>query len=103
MAEEANSEKASEPSHSELEPNIITSAANYPTVFSDGCLFATRIGSTVRLAFAETIIEPRDSPYPGSKTRHVSTVVMPVEVFAVTLRYLNSVKRTLLEGLPDGE
>lgn len=78
---------------------LVTSAINYPTVYADGCLFATRLGSNVRLTFVETILEAGDSPSPGAKTRHVGTLVMPVEGFSNMLDYLNKIsKEYILPG-----
>lgn len=68
-----------------------TSAADYPTVYADGCVFATRLGSTVRIAFFETIVEAADAANPGPKNRHVGTLVMPVEGYDAMLRYLNEI------------
>lgn len=66
-----------------------TSAVTSPTVFADGCVFAARMGSTVRLTFAETILEPDGIGPPGLKNRHVGTLVMPIEGFDNMMRYLN--------------
>lgn len=68
---------------------LVTTAANYPTVFADGCLYATCAVGLVRLTFVETILEAADSPHPGAKTRHVGTLVMPETGFQSTLKYLN--------------
>ena len=68
-----------------------TSAINYPTVFADGCIFATRVGSTVRLTFSETIVEAADAESPGPKNRHVGTLVLTLEGFDSMLKYLNDV------------
>lgn len=70
---------------------VKTSALDYPTVYADGCVFATRLGSTVRLAFTETILEAVDGPFPGLKARHVGTLVLPVEGFRDMLEYLNKI------------
>ena len=83
--------------------DLVTSAVSAPTTFVDGCLFATRVGGTVRLTFVETIFEAQDSPYPGMKSRHVVTLVMPQEGFQATIGYLEGRKDYLLEGLSDAE
>lgn len=67
---------------------LVTSAVNAPTVYADGCLFATRLGSTVRLTFAENILEAADGPNPGLKMRHVGTLVLPIEGYDAMLKYL---------------
>lgn len=69
--------------------NVVTSAVSHPTVFADGCLFAYRMSGTVRMAFVESMIEAANGPYPGFKTRHVGTLVLPMEGLKVTLDYLN--------------
>ena len=69
---------------------VVTSAADYPTIFSDGCLFAYRMGGLIRMAFVESMIEAADGPFPGFKSRHVGTLVMTEESFQITLNYLNS-------------
>lgn len=84
---------------------LITSAAGYPSVYADGCLFATRLGSTVRLTFYETVMEPADGPHPGAKNRHVGTLVLPIEGFDGMLRYLNDITSKFIfpPSEPDGE
>ena len=82
--------------------DILTSAINFPTIFADGCLFARRMGSTVRLTFVESMIEPSDGPFPGFKTRHVGTLIMPVEGFRATLGYLNRMADMLTEDASGG-
>lgn len=67
---------------------IAGSAADHPTVYADGCLFATRLGSNVRLTFFETILEARDSTHPGFKNRHVGTLVMPLDGYKSMMKYL---------------
>jgi len=93
--EEPNGAPAIDPDPPQTDDGIsvpmLTSAVNYPTVYADGCIFASRFGSTVRLTFIETIIEAADAPYPGPKSRHVGTLVMPAEGFRNMLRYLNDV------------
>lgn len=82
-----------------------TSAADFPTVYADGCMFAARLGSTVRLTFYETIVEASDATFPGPKNRHVGTLVLPVEGFDGMMRYLAEVtpKWILPEPPSDGE
>lgn len=76
----------------ELKPiPLISSAVDYPTVYADGCMFATRLGSCVRITFYETVMEASDSISPGAKNRHVGTLVLPVEGYAGMLKYLNDV------------
>lgn len=90
MSEEA------QPSQSDAAPNslnqplpLVASASEYPTVFADGCIFATLVAGTVRLQFAETIAEAANSTFPGAKNRYVGTLVVPVTGFEATLSYLN--------------
>lgn len=74
-----------------VEVPIITSAANAPTIYADGVIFATRFGSTVRIHLVETVAEATDAPHPGLKTRHVANVVMPIEGYRNTVKYLNEI------------
>lgn len=84
---------------------IVGSAANYPSVYADACLFATRLGSTVRLTFVENVLEAADSPDPGIKARHVGTLVMPYEGYKNMLEYLTQQASQFIDLLdtPDGE
>ena len=68
---------------------FFASAADYPTVYADGCIFATRVGSIVKLTFYETIVEPADSNFPGVKHRPVGTLNLPLDGYANMLSYLN--------------
>lgn len=79
---------------------IVSSAVNYPTVYADSCIFATRLGSTVRLTFVEHILEPANGPSPGMKTRHVGTLVMPYEGYKNMLEYLTNQASQFID-LPD--
>ena len=81
---------------------IISSAADYPTVFADGCIFTTRVGPTVRMTFVEQVIEAVDATYPGPKTRHVGTLVLPVEGFRHMMRYFEEIKSSILPEATDG-
>ena len=71
---------------------LVTSAADFPTVYSDGCWFASLMGGTVRLTFLENILEPENSMSPGLKARHVGTLVMPRQAFDGMLKYLNDLQ-----------
>lgn len=85
---------------------LVTSAVNAPTVYADGCLFATRLGSTVRLTFAENILEAADGPSPGLKMRHVGTLVLPIEGYQAMMAYLADVTPKYIfpqEETADGE
>ncbi len=74
-----------------VEAPIITSAARAPTIYADGVIFATRFGSTVRVHLVETVAEAADAPHPGLKTRHVANIVMPIEGYRNTVKYLNEI------------
>jgi hypothetical protein len=71
---------------------LVTTAADFPTVYSDGCWFASLMSGTVRLTFLENILEPQNSMTPGLKARHVGTLVMPREAFDGMLKYLNGLQ-----------
>jgi hypothetical protein len=99
-------EGAKTPLKSETKPQesqhfVQTSAMDYPTVYADGCVFATRIGSNVRIAFTETILEAADGPFPGYKARHVGTLVMPSEGFRDMMEYLNKIAPKFI--FPEGD
>lgn len=85
------SEDFLEKSASVSEHLVKTSAIDSPSVYADGCVFATRLGSNVRIAFTEAMLEAADGPFPGYKVRHVGTLIMPVEGFRDMLLYLNKI------------
>jgi hypothetical protein len=72
---------------------VVTSAIDYPTVFADGVWFAANLGGAVRITFLETIFEPRNSPAPGMKSRHVGTLVMPRQSFENMVDYLTEMRK----------
>lgn len=74
-----------------IDQTMFNGAVHAPTVFADGLVFATKIGSNIRLQFAEYSPHPANHPDPGLKTRHVVTVVMPPEGFENMMTYLQDV------------
>lgn len=77
------------------EPKIeyLNTLSQAPTVFADGLVFVSRIGTTVRLSFVETTLEPNDSRTPGIKSKHVVNVVMPMEGFQNAVSYVDTIIR----------
>lgn len=68
----------------------INTPADAQTIYADGCLFATQLGSTVRLQLIETIIGAVDSNDPGARVRYVLNLVMPAEGFTNMVQYLGN-------------
>lgn len=82
---------------------LVTSATDAPTIYADGVLFATRLGSTVRLSFFENILEARDAPSPGLKARHVLNLVLPIEGYTSGITYLEEAEKYIYPPVQDGE
>ena len=76
-------------------PELVT-FANSPrdvqSIYVDTLMFATMVGTTVRLQFAEAIPGAKDSTDPGVKMRYTLNLLMPLDGFASTLAYLNAVQ-----------
>ena len=70
---------------------FINSPIDVGTVFADTCMFATAIGTTVRLQFAEAIPGAADSADPGLKMKYVGNLVMPEIGFRAMVKYLNEI------------
>jgi len=73
-----------------------TAATDAPTIYCDGVLFATTIGSTVRITLFENILEARDAASPGLKARHVLNLVMPLEGYINAQEYLEEASKFIL-------
>lgn len=95
-----------------LDPPTVSSveftsrATDAPTIYCDGVLFATRLGSTVRITFFENILEAKDAAFPGLKARHVLNLVMPIEGYIGGMDYLDGVAKFILpqpKGDPSGD
>lgn len=82
---------------------IINGASDAETVFADGLIFATRLGSAVRLQFAEYVPQASNHPDPGMKTRIVKTIVMPIEGYDAMLQYLVEVTPQYIHPPVEGE
>ena len=78
--------------------------SDVPSYYADTCIFATDLGSTIRLQFSEFIPGAKDSNDPGMKARYVGTLIMPLEGFRNMMGYLNqSMERQAQEGSADVE
>lgn len=86
----ASSKPPEEPAR-DVDHTIVNGAVSAPTVYADGLIFATKVGSNIRLQFVEYVPQAANHPDPGLKTRHVVTVVMPPEGFESMMTYLSEV------------
>ena len=75
----------------ETDLTMFNGAVHAPTVYADGLLFATKVGSNIRLQFVEYSPHPANHPDPGLKTRHVITIVMSPDGYQNMLTYLTDV------------